>query len=172
VLHKSTSPKTDARSRSPRAVIELGCDSRSRYYLMETLITLMYLGQHSQEILESIFPIFWTRFPLLSVTMNISQQKMVSTTPSSLLIRRSSPHSEWIKVKTYPTVMDIVCSASNRLLVDSPLCGFISVQRHSRRRCTIVGRDTSLNKCSTIDSVKAGCSSAYFLKIVRFPKRC
>ena len=55
-------------------------------------------------------------------------------------------------------------------MVDSPLCGFISVQRQCRRRCTIRYGLLSTNFSLSTRS-KRGCSPAYFLKIVRFPKR-
>ncbi|KAF8721159.1 hypothetical protein AX14_010511 [Amanita brunnescens Koide BX004] len=57
-------------------------------------------------------------------------------------------NDEWIKVTAYSTIMDIVCRASNRMLVGLPLC-----------------RDPDyleLNKQFTIDLVKA----SYILNIV------
>ena len=44
--------------------------------------------------------------------------------PSLINIFQTDFLIEWLKISAYPTIMDIVCRTTNRMLVGLPLCEF------------------------------------------------
>ena len=73
---------------------------------------------------------------------------------------------EWFKVAAYPALLDIVCRASNRMLVGLPLCeSFLS--RREIKIYIYIGRDPDyleLNKRFAADLIK----TSYVLSMVPF----